>query len=69
MLFKFIFKRKKKNIKESSKENFQLNKWMNLSKEERLEIDFNEKNEIMKKKKALIKMIREEYIKIKNKNN
>ena len=45
-----------------------MNNWMNLTKEERLEIDFNEKNIIMRKKKALIKSIREEYIKIKNKN-
>ncbi|WP_225866597.1 hypothetical protein [Prochlorococcus sp. MIT 0801] len=44
-----------------------MNNWMNLSKEERLEIDFNEKNIIMRKKKALLKSIREEYLKIKNK--
>ncbi|WP_413390136.1 hypothetical protein [Prochlorococcus marinus] len=42
---------------------------MNLTKEERLEIDFNEKNKMMRKKKALLESIREEYIKIKRKNN
>ena len=67
MLFKFLFKKKKKKIQEQSEKNFDMNNWMNLTKEERLKIDFNEKNTIMRKKKALIKSIREEYIKIKNK--
>ena len=64
--FKFIFKKKKKKIKEKSRQNFDINNWMNLTKEERLEIDFKEKNKIMRKKKALLKSIREEYIKMKN---
>ena len=68
MLFKFLFKTKKKKLQEQSDQKFDMNNWMNLTKEERLEIDFNEKNTIMRKKKALIKSIREEYIKIKNKN-
>tara|TARA_B100001778_G_scaffold253659_1_gene213727 strand:- start:99 stop:308 length:210 start_codon:yes stop_codon:yes gene_type:complete len=68
MLFKFLFNKKKKKIQEQSEQKFDMNNWMNLTKEERLEIDFNEKNIIMRKKKALIKSIREEYIKIKNKN-
>ena len=68
MLFKFLFNKKKKKIQEQSEQKFDMNNWMNLTKEERLEIDFNEKNTIMRKKKALIKSIREEYIKIKNKN-
>ena len=68
MLFKFLFKKKKKKLQEKSKQKFDMNNWMNLTKEERLEIDFNEKNTIMRKKKALLKSIREEYIKIKNKN-
>ena len=42
---------------------------MNLTKEERLEMDIKEKDEIMRKKKALLKSIRDEYIKIKNKKN
>ena len=37
---------------------------MDLTKEERLEIDLKEKNESMRKKKALLKSIRGEYIKI-----
>ena len=39
---------------------------MDLSKEERLEIDSKEKDESMKKKKELLKSIREEYIKLKH---
>ena len=66
MLFKFLFNKKKKKIQEQSEQNFDMNNWMNLTKEERLEIDFNEKNTIMRKKKALLKSIREEYIKMKN---
>ena len=46
-----------------------MNNWMKLTKEERLEIDFNEKNKTMRKKKALLKLIREEYLKIKKENN
>ena len=69
MLFKFIFKRKKKNLQEQSEKKFNMDNWMNLTKEERLEVDFYEKNKIMRKKKALLKSIREEYIKIKKKKN
>ena len=67
MLFKFIFKGQKKKLQEKFEKNFEMRNWMNLSREERLEIDFKEKNETMKKKKALLKSIREEYIKIKEK--
>ena len=66
MLFKFLFKKKKK-LQEQSEQKFDINKWMNLTKEERLEIDLKEKNEVMRKKKELLKSIRDEYIKIKNK--
>ena len=65
MLFKFLFKKKKKKLQEQSNKNFDMNNWMKLTKEERLEIDFNEKNKTMRKKKALLKLIREEYLKIK----
>ena len=65
MLFKFLSKKKKIKLQEQSEQKFDMNNWMNLTKEERLEIDFNEKNKIMRKKKALLKSIREEYIKIK----
>ncbi|KGG19465.1 hypothetical protein [Prochlorococcus marinus] len=68
MLFKFLSKKKKKKLQEQSEQKFDMKNWMNLTKEERLEIDFNEKNTIMRKKKALLKSIREEYIKIKNEN-
>jgi predicted AAA+ superfamily ATPase len=66
MLFKFLSKKKKIKLQEQSEQKFDMNNWMNLTKEERLEIDFNEKNTIMRKKKALLKSIREEYIKMKN---
>ncbi len=65
MLFKFLFKKKIKKLQEQSEQKFDMNNWMNLTKEERLKIDFNEKNKIMRKKKELLKSIREEYIKIK----
>ncbi len=68
MLFKFLFKKKKKKLQEQSVQKFDMNNWMNLTKEERLEIDFKDKNKIMRKKKALLKSIRDEYIKIKNSN-
>ena len=68
MLFKFLFKNKKKRLQEQSEQKIDINNWMNLTKKERLEIDFNEKNTTKRRKKALIKSIREEYIKIKNKN-
>ena len=64
MLFKFIFKKKKKKLKEQSEQKFDMNNWMNLTKKERFDMDSNEKNKIMIKKKALLKSIREEYIKI-----
>jgi hypothetical protein len=69
MFYKFIFNKKKKRLEEQAKKKFDMNNWMSLTKEERLELDFNEKNQIMRKKKALLKSIREEYIKIKKKNN
>ena len=65
MLLEFIFKRKKTKSKEKHEKKFDMNSWMNLTKEERLEIDVKDKNELMKKKKALLKSIREEYIKLK----
>ena len=69
MLFKFLFKKNTKKLEELPKKNFDINNWMNLTKEERLEIDSKEKNKIMRKKKALLKSIRDEYIKIKKRNN
>ena len=63
MFIKFIFKRKKKKLQEKFK--FDMNNWMNLPKEERFEIDSKEKDESMRRKKKLLKSIREEYIKMK----
>ena len=67
MFFKFIFKKQKKKFTEKFKYKFDINNWMELTKEERLEIDFKEKDLSMRKKKALLKTIREEYLKIKKK--
>tara|TARA_B100000579_G_scaffold120126_1_gene96695 strand:+ start:371 stop:580 length:210 start_codon:yes stop_codon:yes gene_type:complete len=68
MLFKFFFKKKKKKkLQEPSEQKIDINNWMNLTKEERLQIDFNDKNKIMIKKKALLKSIRDQYMKIKKK--
>ena len=69
MFYKFILKKKKKRLEEQVEKKFEINNWMNLTKEERLELDLNEKNKRMRKKKALLKSIREEYIKIKKENN
>ncbi len=66
MFFKSIFKRKEKKIQEKIKYKFDINSWMDLSKADRLEIDSREKKESMRKKKALLKSIRDEYIKIQN---
>ena len=65
MFLKFIFNKNKKKVKKQFK--FDINNWMDLTKEERLLIDSREKDQAMKKKQALLKLIREEYIKIKNK--
>ena len=65
MFFKFILKKKKKKPQEQTEEKFDMNNWMSLTKEERLEIDFKEKNKMMRKKMELLRSIREEYIKIK----
>ncbi len=70
MFFKFIFKKKKEEkLKQKITNKFDINSWMKLTKEERIEIDFKEKDKSMRKKKELLKSIRDEYIKIKEKNN
>ena len=65
MFLKFIFRRKKRTIKQKLKYKFDINNWLKLTKEERLEMDIKEKDEMMRKKKALLKSIRDEYFKIK----
>ena len=64
MFFKSIFKRNKKKLQKKDQNKFDINNWMDLTKEERFEIDTKEKNESMIKKKTLLKSIRDEYIKI-----
>tara|TARA_Y100001968_G_C18733866_1_gene425774 strand:+ start:244 stop:447 length:204 start_codon:yes stop_codon:yes gene_type:complete len=66
MFFKSIFKRKKR-FQKKIKSQLGIDDWMDLTKEERLEIDSKEKYESMRKKKALLESIRKEYIKIKKK--
>ena len=68
MFFKSIFKIKEKNFFDKIKNKFDINDWMDLTKEERLEIDSKEKDKSMRKKQALKKTIRDEYLKIKKKN-
>ncbi len=68
MFFRFIFKKKKKKLQEQSESKLDMTDWMNLTKEERLALDINEKTTTMRKKKALLKSIREEYLKIKKIN-
>ena len=65
MLFKFFFKKKKKKLFKQSEQKFDIKNWMNLTKDERLEMDFNEKDKTLRKKKALLKSIRDEYLKMK----
>ena len=65
MFLKSIFRRKKKKIQEKVPYKLDINNWMELTKEERLEIDKKEKDESMRKKKALLKLIRDEYMKLK----
>ena len=65
MFFKFIFKKRKKKLQKKNESKFDINNWMELTKEERLEIDSKEKDESMRNKKALLKSIRDEYMKIK----
>tara|TARA_B100000579_G_scaffold396823_1_gene375939 strand:+ start:538 stop:744 length:207 start_codon:yes stop_codon:yes gene_type:complete len=67
MFFKSIFKRKRKNLQEETKYKFDIDKWMELTKAERLDMDSKEKKESMRKKKVLLKSIRDEYMKLKNK--
>ena len=64
MIFKYIFKRKK-DVQKKLESKIDINDWMKLTKEERLKLDNNEKKNSMRKKKALLKSIREEYMKIK----
>ena len=66
MFIQSIF-RKSKKLKKRIESSLDLNDWMELTREERQKLDFQEKNDKMIKKKALLKSIREEYLKLKNK--
>ena len=69
MFLKFLRKKKRKNSKVSTENKYDMKNWMDLTKQERFEIDSIEKEEKMRRKKALLRSIREDYIKIKNKIN
>ena len=69
MFFKFIFKKKNKKPQKKNESKLDINNWMELTKEERLEMDLKDKDESMRNKKELLKSIRHEYMKIKRKNN
>ena len=60
MILEFIFKRQRKKNQNKIKSTSNIYRWMDLSKEERLEIGSKEKDESMKKKKELLKSIRKE---------
>ncbi len=64
VFFKIRFK-SKRNLKRKS--NFKLIEWMELTNEERREMDSFDNRETMKRKKLLLKSIREEYQKLKKK--
>ena len=69
MFLKFLRKKKRKNSKVSTENKYDMKNWMDLTKQERVEIDSIEKEEKMRRKKALLRSIREDYIKIKNNIN
>ncbi len=57
----------RKGSQRNSKSKYEFIDWMELTNEERREIDFIEKRETLKRKKILLKSIREEYKKLKKK--
>ena len=57
----------KRSTKEKRDSNLRFSDWMELSKKDRQEIDYIYKYEMMRKKKELLKSIREEYLRIKKK--
>ena len=57
----------KKNSQRNNKSKYKFNDWMELTNEERREMDFIDKKETMKRKKILLKSIREEYNNLKKK--
>ena len=66
VFFKFRLKRNI-NSQRNNKLKYKFTEWMELSNDERREMDFIDKRETLKRKKILLKSIREEYKKLKNK--
>ncbi len=66
VILEFIFK-VKKHSQRNSKLKYKFIDWMELTNEERREMDFIDKIETMKRKKILLKSIREEYKKLNKK--
>ena len=64
MILNLLFKKNKKSH-ENVKSKLRFKDWMKLTKDERLQEDLKEKKERLRKKKALLKSIREEYIRLK----
>ena len=63
---KLRFKAKKNSQRNSKLKNEFIN-WMALTNEQRIEMDFKDKRETLKRKRILLKSIREEYKKLKKK--
>ena len=63
---RFRFKAKT-NARKNTKLKYKFIDWMELTNEERREIDFIDKMDTLKRKKILLKSIREEYKKLKKK--
>ena len=57
----------KKNSHKNSKVKYKFIDWMELTNDERREMDFIDKRDTLKRKEILLKSIREEYKKLKKK--
>ena len=66
VFFKYRFKLRN-NLKRNTKLKYKFIDWMELTNEERREMDSIDKRETLKRKKVLLKSIREEYKKLKKK--
>ena len=66
VILNIIIKRKK-NSQRNTKLKYKFIDWMELTNQERRELDLIDKRETLKRKKILLKSIREEYKKLKKK--
>ena len=66
VILRFRFKAKR-NSQRNRRLNYKFIDWMELTNEERREIDFRDKRETLKRKAILLKSIREEYKNLKKK--